>query len=112
MGARTNSHVKSVSTTPERARGHQDIPAMFTFLIQVIAWEDKNSSASQGVMRYGIIIMGSSKAGETGGDDEESPGDSRGSGRVTGGGGSGLRHVRVKLTPGRVETLLSSQVSV
>lgn len=56
--------------------------------------------------------MGSSKAGETGGDEEESPGDTRGSGRVVGGGSSGLRHVRVKLTPSRVETLLSSQVSM
>ena len=81
---------------------------------QVIAWEDKQTSASgsgsSGVMRYGVVIMGgSSEGGEGAGDDDEYAGDGRGSGRV--GGGSGLRHVRVKLTPGRVDNLLSSQVS-
>lgn len=99
----------------------------------MIAWEDKsgggnsNSPASSlyasteppnattttsggggaVVLRYGVVVIGgSAEAGEGGGDDDDVPGDQRGSGRV----GQGLRHVRVKLTPGRVDTLLSTQV--
>lgn len=104
---------------------------------QVIAWEDKSgggnsnspasslyaskeppnaitttSTGSGGggsvVLRYGVVVTGgSTEAGEGGGDDDDVPGDQRGSGRV----GQGLRHVRVKLTPGKVDTLLSTQVS-
>lgn len=59
-------------------------------------------------MRYGVVITGgSAEAGEAWADDEDFPPDARGSGRV----GQGLRHVRVKLTPGRIDTMLSTQVS-
>lgn len=83
---------------------------------QVIAWEDKKSShasadsaATDSVMRYGIVIMGgSAEAGEGAGEDEDAASDGRGPVRI----GEGLRHVRVKLTPGRVDTLLSTQVSI
>lgn len=59
-------------------------------------------------MRYGVVINGgSAEAGEAGADDEDLPADGRGSGRV----GQGLlRRVRVKLTPGRIDTMLSTQV--
>lgn len=85
---------------------------------QVIAWEDKDGSnvstpssgaAVGSILRYGVVVVsggGSAETGDGGGDDDDVPGDGRGSGRV----GEGLRHVRVKLTPGRVDTLLSSQV--
>lgn len=100
---------------------------------QVIAWEDKSdggnstspasslyastvppnatTTTSSGggavVLRYGVVVIGgSAEAGEGGAEDDDVPGDQRGSGRV----GQGLRHVRVKLTPGRVDTLLSTQV--
>lgn len=77
------------------------------------------SSSSNSVLRYGVVVAAGGGAGEAGGGgegagggDEEDfdggggGGGGRGSGRV----GGGLRHVRVKLTPGRVDTLLSSQV--
>ena len=65
----------------------------------------RNAAAS--VMRYGVVItVGSAEAGEAGADDEDFPADGKGSGRV----GPGLRHVRVKLTPGRIDTMLSTQV--
>lgn len=84
---------------------------------QVIAWEDKDASSlppnssdngrSAGViLRYGVVVVGGSvEAGEGGGDDDDVPGGDR-----KGPGGEGLRYVRVKLTPGRVDTLLSTQV--
>lgn len=70
---------------------------------QVIAWEDKGTTFilpgnAVSVMRYGVVIIGgSAEAAEGGGDGEDGPGE-------------GLRPVRVKMTPGRVDTLLSTQV--
>lgn len=95
----------------------------------MVAWEDKGASSlspsssiagtapsgGKGVLRYGVVVVagggaaeaggGAGGEGAAGGDDEDFGGE-RGSGRV----GGGLRHVKVKLTPGRVDTLLSSQV--
>lgn len=76
---------------------------------QVVAWEDKGESSSDedntsSVMRYGVVIIGGSvEAGDEGDDDETVPGDGSN-------GREGLRYVRVKLTPGKVDTLLSTQV--
>lgn len=83
----------------------------------MVAWEDKEASPPGSnsdvdrVMRYGVVIIGgSAEAGEGGGDDEDVPGggDGKGSRR----GGEGLRYVRVRLTPGKVDNLLSTQVCV
>lgn len=60
-------------------------------------------------MRYGIVIIRG--AGEGGGDEDDTVGlggaDALGPGRS----GEGLRYLRVKTNPGRVETLLSTQVN-
>ena len=88
---------------------------------QVVAWEDKDASSpsaspansGNSVLRYGVVVIaggggaegGGGGEGAGGGDDEDFDG-GRASGRV----GGGLRRLKVKLTPGRVDTLLSSQV--
>lgn len=87
----------------------------------MVAWEDKDASSpsaspansSNSVLRYGVVVIaggggaegGGGGEGAGGGDDEDFDG-GRASGRV----GGGLRRLKVKLTPGRVDTLLSSQV--
>ncbi len=96
---------------------------------QVIAWEDKatatttttpSRNGNTAVWRYGVVVTGGGEGDLIGnegleGDDTltlTSADGGRGSGRVCvgQGEGKGLRHVRVKLTPGKVDTLLSSQV--
>lgn len=82
---------------------------------QVVAWEDKDATPSGPngavgrVMRYGIVIIGgSAEAGEGGVVDQDVP-------EVVGGGRfgrteEGLGYMRVKLTPCRVDTLMSTKV--
>lgn len=82
---------------------------------QVVAWEDKDATppgpngAVGRVMRYGIVIIGgSAEAGECGVVDQDVPEevDGGGSGRAE----EGLSYVRVRLTPCRVDTLMSTKV--